>query len=114
MLGGFARRKPGELSTIDARLRFAIANKRLIQFRYHGSQRVAEPHDYGVNNGITRLLVYQLRGPIRSTRSSATGWRLLGVSKLEDCVALDVTFPGSRGPAHRQHLGWESLHARVD
>ncbi len=103
----------GHSNSIDAQLRLAIANKRLIRFRYHGSDRVAEPHDYGVNNGVTRLLVYQLRGPARSTRGSATGWRLLDVSKLEDCFALDDTFPGSRGPAHRQHLGWEILHARV-
>ncbi len=108
------RRRAAELpQSTDAQLRLAIANKRLIRFRYHGVPRVAEPHDYGVHNGITRLLVYQLRGPVRSARGNAIGWRLLDLSKLEDCVALDDTFPGSRGPAHRQHLVWEVLHARV-
>lgn len=97
----------------DEQVRFAITDKRLIQFRYHGSVRVAEPHDYGVQNGIARLLVYQLRGPVRPGRSGATGWRMLDFSKLEECVALDDTFPGTRGSAHRDHYGWEVLYARV-
>jgi len=99
--------------SLDQRLRFAITHKRLIRFRYHGSERVAEPHDYGVQNGVTRLLAYQLRGPVRSARSAAVGWRLLDLSKLEDCVVLDEMFPGSRGAAHQQRLVWDVLHARV-
>src|SRR5439155_6202844 len=43
--------------SVDGQLRFAIANKRLIQFRYHGDRRVAEPHDYGIQNGTPKLLV---------------------------------------------------------
>jgi hypothetical protein len=31
---------------LDAQVRFAIANKRLVQLTYHGAPRVAEPHDY--------------------------------------------------------------------
>jgi hypothetical protein len=109
-----AERGTGLSSTsVDAQLRFAIANKRLIRFRYNGNVRIAEPHDYGVLDGVTRLLVFQLRGPIRSGQRGATGWRLLDFSKLEECTALDETFSGSRGSAHRNHYGWELLHARV-
>ncbi len=53
--------------SIDGQLRFAIANKHLIQFRYHGDRRVAEPHDYGIQNGTPKVLVYQRRG-------SGGGW----------------------------------------
>lgn len=99
--------------SLDARLRFAIAHKRLIEVRYKGSPRVAEPHDYGVQKGIERLLVYQLRGPIRSPNHSATGWRLLDTSKIEACAVLADNFSGSRGQSHRNHFSWDVVHARV-
>jgi hypothetical protein len=99
--------------SLDDRLRFAIENTRLIEVRYSGSVRVAEPHDYGVHKGVERLLAYQLRGPARSPQQRVTGWRLFDLSKIEDCIVLDVTFRGSRGQSHRAHLVWEVLYARV-
>jgi hypothetical protein len=98
---------------IDQRLRFAIGNKRLLEIRYHGRRRTAEPHDYGLQKGAERLLVYQLRAPVDRSGKSVRGWRLLDVSQIEDCVVLDEAFPGSRGDSHRQHLEWEVLYARV-
>jgi hypothetical protein len=94
-------------------LRFAIAQKRLIQFTYLGARRVAEPHDYGIQKGRPRLLVYQLRGSTSSARSRVKGWKLLDVPKLADCVVLDETFPGSRGHAHLHHYTWDIVYARV-
>jgi hypothetical protein len=44
--------------SLDAELRTAIADKRLIELRYKGAVRIAEPHDYGVQNGVERLLIY--------------------------------------------------------
>jgi hypothetical protein len=44
-------------------LRFAIANKRLIQLAYQGSKRIVEPHDYGIKNGA--------------------GWRELDIAKID-------------------------------
>ena len=99
--------------SLDARLRFAIGHRRLIAFRYKDDPRIAEPHDYGVQKGIERLLVYQLRGPVRSPNQSATGWRLLDTSKIEACVVLDDTFGGSRGRSYPSHSTWELLYARV-
>src|SRR5688572_5780311 len=58
-----------KLVALDEHLRFAIANRRLIGLKYSGSVRVVEPHDYGVQKGVPRLLGYQ-----QSTVSS--GWRL--------------------------------------
>ena len=41
----------------------AIREKRLIEFTYKsGGVRIAEPHDYGIQNGIERLLAFQLSG----------------------------------------------------
>jgi hypothetical protein len=75
--------------------------------------RVAEPHDYGIQKGTERVLVYQLRAPVDLPGKSVKGWRLLEVSQIEDCVVLEEAFSGSRGPSHRNHLAWEVLYARV-
>jgi hypothetical protein len=96
----------------DGDIRFALHNKRLIGIRYQGRDRIAEPHDYGVQKGMERLLVYQLIGPTRPGQSAA-GWRLLEVSKIESLVVLDETFRGSRGSSHQDHHAWDVVYARV-
>lgn len=95
-----------------ARIRFAIEHRRFVELRYSGTTRVAEPHDYGVQKGRERLLVFQLRGPARPGHTP-TGWRLLDVSKIEALTVLDDTFKGSRGPSHRAHHAWEIVYSRV-
>jgi hypothetical protein len=65
-----------------------------------------------VQKGSAKLLVYQLRGEPAAGRRT-TGWRLLEVSKIDDCAVLDDRFAGSRGPQHRNHLEWDVLYARV-
>jgi hypothetical protein len=99
---------------LDAQIRFAIANKRLVQLTYHGAQRVAEPHDYGLQKGLVRLLVYQLRGSNSTGRSGTRGWRLLDVPDIEDILVLREAFPGSRGHEHSKHYVWDVLCARVE
>ncbi len=96
---------------LEERIRRAIAEKRLLDLRYKGATRLAEPHDYGVINGTGRLLIFQLRGP--DSGKGAVGWRLLDVVKIESCVVTDQTFAGSRGDSHQQHYQWETLYARV-
>jgi hypothetical protein len=101
--------------SIDGQLRFAIANKHLIQFRYHGDRRVAEPHDYGIHNGSAKLLVYQhsRSGSVTGRSHGAQGWRLLDVAKIVECAVLEATFLGSRGEAHHRHYSWDVIYARV-
>jgi hypothetical protein len=101
------------VSSIDGQLRFAIANKRLIELSYGGRLRVAEPHDYGVHKGTTRLLIYQRRESGATQAKGRVGWRLLDVSKIEGCVVLDDTFPGSRGGPHQHHHVWDVVYARL-
>lgn len=109
------KRQNDVLSSLDERLRFAIARKRLIEFSYKGARRVAEPHDYGVQKNAVKLLVYQHRASIGGRpRDRATGWRLLDVPLIIDCTVLDDTFRGSRGDQHDKHYGWDVLYARVD
>src|ERR1700693_5587250 len=53
---------------LDQRLRSAIRNKQLLEFNYQGNDRVVEPHDYGIQNGIVRLLCWQVGGRMSTIR----------------------------------------------
>jgi hypothetical protein len=99
---------------LDLQLRFAIAHKRLIQLTYGGYLRVLEPHDYGVQKGTRRLLAYQVRGGSAHDKDGAQGWKLLTFSRIEACVILDVSFPGSRARSTQEHLVWDQIFARVE
>jgi hypothetical protein len=100
------------LDSLDAGIRRGIAERRLLELRYKKAVRLAEPHDYGIIDGATRLLVFQLRGP--DSGKGAVGWRLLEVSKIESCVVTDQPFAGSRGQSHdERHYKWTTLYARV-
>jgi hypothetical protein len=94
---------------IDHQLRHAIAEKRLIEFTYQDMKRVAEPHDYGMQHGTVRLLVYQVR-----SRPFQRGWRMLDVAKIEELKVLDRQFSGTRRERHSHHFQWEAVFARVD
>jgi hypothetical protein len=85
-----------DTGSTGARIRFAIANRRLVEVRYSGNARIAEPHDYGIQDGRERLLVFQLRSPSPSNLVPV-GWRRLDTAKIEALTVLDDTFRGSRG-----------------
>jgi hypothetical protein len=97
----------------DRQLRFAIAHKRLIEVRYGGRLRVAEPHDYGMKNGSPKVLVYQLRAGGSTPDPRVRGWRLLDLKKISICAVSNATFAGSRADASQQHSAWDELYARV-
>lgn len=108
----YARGVVDDIGATGARIRFAIVNRRLVEVRYSGATRIAEPHDYGIQHGRERLLVFQLRGPARPGHTPI-GWRLLETSKIEALTVLDDTFTGSRGQSHSDHYEWEVVYARV-
>jgi hypothetical protein len=95
----------------DQQLRFAIAHKRLVRVRYHGSTRIAEPHDYGRHHGVDKLFAWQVRN---ETQPGGAGqWRLLEIAQIEELHVLDETFSGSRGQSHQRHRVWDAIYARV-
>jgi hypothetical protein len=99
------------LDSLDARIRHAIAQKRLLEIRYKRAVRIVEPHDYGVIDGTERLLIFQLRGP--DSGKGTVGWRLLDVVKIESCVVTNRSFAGSRSQSHQHHYQWETLYAGI-
>jgi len=97
-------------SELDHLLRSAIENKQLLRFKYKGNERIAEPHDYGIQNGIIRLFCWQVGG---RSGGRIPGWRLIDVAGMEDCEMLDRRFGGNREVLSGKHHRWEEIFARV-
>ena len=97
---------------VNADLVRAIASKRLIEIIYKaGRPRTVEPHDYGIQKGVERLLGYQLSG--ESASGTPHGWKCFVIEEVRDLRVLARTFPGPRADASQQHRSWEVLFARV-
>jgi hypothetical protein len=96
---------------IDKLIRTAIAQRRQISFWYGGKERIAEPHDYGIQNGKPRLLTYQIGG--QSNSGALPAWRLVDVSGMAQLEILDRMFAGNRPtPSGKRHK-WDQLFVRV-
>src|SRR5205807_10153600 len=85
----------------------AIDEVRLLRFVFGGQKRIVEPHDYGIQKGLIRLLAYQTGGQSNTGRLPA--WRLMEVAKMSEIEMLDETFSGSRGESSQQHREWDQL-----
>jgi len=87
----------------------AIQNKRVIRFRYKNKERIVEPHDYGIQKGITRLLSWQIGG---QSSSRLPGWRWFDVPGMQNIEVLERTFPGNREVSDKHHQ-WDQIFIRV-
>ena len=95
---------------LDSLLRRAIENMRLLRFSYKGNERIAEPHDYGIQNGIVRLLCWQVGG---RSGGRIPGWRLIDVADMENCEMLNQHFGGNREVPSGKHHRWDKVFIRV-
>lgn len=97
--------------SLDRLLREAIQTRHLIRFRYKNQERIAEPYDYGVQNGMVRLFCYQIAG-----RSSGRipGWRMINVSEAEHWEILKDEFAGNRETPTGLHHHWNEVFLRVE
>jgi hypothetical protein len=96
----------------EAIIRSGIVEKRLIRFRLHGKVRIAEPHDYGIRNGVEQLLVYQVAG--ETTSGNLPNWRWVVLAQASDFELLDRRFSGGRPGESKKRSSWERLFLRVD
>lgn len=96
---------------MDALVRQAIAEKKLVEFQYQGYTRIAEPHVYGLNSGIKQLLVFQVRGGSKSGR--LPNWRRVDLPEVSDLQILNETFPGRRVNPSGEHSSWDETFAIV-
>src|SRR4051794_33439852 len=96
---------------VDALIRRAIAERKLLRLIYQGHERIGEPHDYGLKHGEAVLLFWQTGG--RSRAGALPGWRTLKVADGDDFELIDRRFPGGRAPPSGTHGTWDELWARV-
>ena len=95
---------------VDPLLWTAIERRRLLRLRYQGKERIVEPHDYGVHNGIVKLFTYQVGG---DSRRRLPNWRWIETHLASDIQLLDQTFPGGRPTKSGKHHKWDRLFIRV-
>jgi hypothetical protein len=88
----------------------AIAETRLIRLFYQNRERILEPHDYGIHNGVAKLLGYQIAG---ASRHKIPDWRWMEENLISDIQLLDRTFPGGRPTPTGKHHKWDKLFIRV-
>jgi hypothetical protein len=96
---------------LDHLLRTAIRTKHLVRFTYKSQERIAEPHDYGIQNGIVRLFCYQVGG---QSGSRLPGWRLVDVPLVQNCEIMERRFAGNRDTASGKHHRWDEIFIRVE
>lgn len=89
----------------------AIHERKLISFEYQSKERVAEPHDYGIQNGVERLLCYQVGGTSGSGRLPS--WRLIEVAEMQKLKITNHRFAGNRPAPSGQHHRWDIVFERV-
>jgi hypothetical protein len=95
----------------DKVLREAIAERRLVTFTLDGRRRKAEPHDYGIIDGVPKLFFWQVGGESRS--APPVGWRWGVLDGIKGLAMLDDRFPGPRPTATGRHIQWDRLIATV-
>jgi len=95
---------------MNAEIRRAIADKKLVEFSYQNFIRIAEPHAYGSMGGVDHILVYQVRGGSRSRKLPK--WSSVPLSQMTDFRILDETFL-KRVISGTEYNFWEATYAVV-
>src|SRR5580765_8158239 len=88
----------------------AIRYRHLIRLRYGGKDRIVEPHDYGIQNGVVRLLAYEVGG---TSTGRLPNWRWFDINQMSDLQLLDEGFAGGRSVPSGKHHTWDQLFLRV-
>jgi predicted DNA-binding transcriptional regulator YafY len=77
----------GSKPSMEALIRQALAERRLVKFKYHGHSRVAEPHALGhVTEGRLALLGWQVSGG--SASEPPPGWRTFVLAEIQSLKLL--------------------------
>lgn len=82
----------------------------MLRLRYKGKERIVEPHDYGEQKGVVKLLTFQIGG---SSSGNIPGWRLLDVAQIIQAEMVERSFNGGRQTPSGKHQKWDRLYIRV-
>lgn len=97
---------------VDNAIRTAIANRNIIDFSYHGHDRIAEPCVYGIHNGRRQVLVYQIGG--HSSSGNLPNWRRINVDEISSIQIRSQTFRGHRAYPSGKHSSFDEILAVVE
>jgi hypothetical protein len=96
----------------DQPIKVAILQRRLVEFKYHRSTRVLEPHVLGIHRGVKQLFGFQIDGQSRSGK--LPDWRRFDVEKITEFNVLDDEFPGGRPYVPGRTAEFDVVSMRVD
>src|SRR4051812_40846832 len=81
----------GSKKGMDSLIRQALAERRMVQFKYHGHARRVEPHALGrVTGDRLALLGWQVSGG--SVSEPPPGWRTFVVAEISGLKLMRATF----------------------
>lgn len=101
---------PDHQPSINPLIWRAIKEKRMLRLLYKNRERIIEPHDYGIQNSIVKLLTYQVGG---SSSGPLPAWRWMEEALISDIQLLNRTFRGGRPTPSGKHQKWDKLFIRV-
>ena len=90
----------------------AIDKKKMISFDYHGHNRIAEPHVYGIKDNKESLLIYQTGGT--SSSGGIPQWRRMFVNEMIGLQMTTQSFPGKRETQSGEHTNFDRIIKLVD
>jgi hypothetical protein len=93
-------------SNISRPLWTAIENRRLIRLFYKNKERIVEPHDYGIRDGLQKLLAFQVAG---ASSHKLPNWRWMDVNSIANIELLNQTFAGGRSAPSGKHHKWDKV-----
>jgi hypothetical protein len=100
-----------EKPTVEELIRQALAERRMLQFRYHGYARRVEPHALGrVTEDRRALLGWQVSGGSQS--EPPPGWRTFLTAEIDSLEMLRVTF-APRADYHPETTKLKPIEAEV-
>lgn len=97
---------------VEALIRQAIAERRVVGFRYHGQRRIGEPHLFGRTNGRPHLLVYQTGGT--SFAGPYPSWRRCDLAGITRLGLTNRTFQFARLNPTGGYSEWDEVWAIVE
>ena|SRR5881397_850605 len=100
------------MNAVDSTIRAAISTKTIIEFEYDGYHRIAEPHVYGLKNGMSQLLVYQIEG--QSSSGGLPQWRRFEIAKMSSLSMTSRNFLGRRPYPSGKHQDFDTVWLVVD
>jgi hypothetical protein len=96
---------------LDEQIRQAIAERRVVGFRYNGQRRMGELHLYGKSKGQPTVLLYMTGGSFMG--GPYPTWRRCDISAITRFGLLTVTFSQPRLNPNDSFSEWDEIWEMV-